>query len=265
MRLANALSLGQRLRRERQRLNWSQERLAEAIGATAMSIHRWEHDQALPQARYRERLCRVFHTGADALFAASITEGGQARVHPRIWSVPYRRNPFFTGREAVLQRLHQVLHSQAVAALTQAQAISGLGGIGKTQTALEYAYRYRDEYQAILWARADTRQGLLADVVAIAALLQVPAADDGDQQRCAEAVKGWLKEQTDWLLILDNIEDLGLLDEVLPPVGQGHLLLTTRAQATGTLAQCIELGQMAPEEGALFLLRRAKRIGCAAS
>src|SRR5436305_2378209 len=186
MRLANALSLGERLRRERQRLNWSQESLAEAIGATAMSIHRWEHDQALPQARYRERLCQVFNTDAEALFAASVIEGGQAHAYSRIWSVPYRRNPFFTGRQAVLQRLHHALHSKAVAALTQAQAICGLGGIGKTQTALEYAYRYHDEYHAILWARADTRQGLLADMVTIAALLQLPAAHEGDQQRCVE-------------------------------------------------------------------------------
>src|SRR5437764_14123268 len=100
MRLANALSLGERLRRERQRLNWSQERLAEAIGATTMSIHRWEHDQALPQARYRERLCLVFNTGAEALFAASTRTEDQTPAPPRIWSVPSRRNPFFTGREA---------------------------------------------------------------------------------------------------------------------------------------------------------------------
>src|SRR5437764_9488520 len=99
MRLANALSLGERLRRERQRLNWSQERLAEAIGATAMSIHRWEHDQALPQARYRERLCLVFNTGAETFFSASITAEDQNHTYPRIWNIPSRRNPFFTGRE----------------------------------------------------------------------------------------------------------------------------------------------------------------------
>src|SRR6266702_3028344 len=59
-----------------------------------------------------------------------------------IWSVPYRRNPFFTGQEAILTRLRTALTVNKTAALTQQatpQAISGLGGIGKTQIALEYA------------------------------------------------------------------------------------------------------------------------------
>jgi hypothetical protein len=55
------------------------------------------------------------------------------------WNVPYVRNPFFTGREELLKQLHDNLAQNKAAALTQAQAISGLGGIGKTQTAVEYA------------------------------------------------------------------------------------------------------------------------------
>ena len=59
-----------------------------------------------------------------------------------LWNIPYQRNPFFTGREDVLAQLHQNLHADAAVALSHPQGISGLGGIGKTQTALEYAYRY---------------------------------------------------------------------------------------------------------------------------
>src|SRR3981081_4684804 len=62
------------------------------------------------------------------------------------WNVPYRRNPFFTGREKLLHHLHENLTTSKEAILTQPQAISGLGGIGKTQIAMEYAYRFWNEY-----------------------------------------------------------------------------------------------------------------------
>jgi hypothetical protein len=55
-----------------------------------------------------------------------------------IWNIPYQRNRFFTGREELLKHLHDNLTNRKAAALSQ--AISGLGGIGKTQTAVEYAY-----------------------------------------------------------------------------------------------------------------------------
>jgi hypothetical protein len=64
----------------------------------------------------------------------------------------------FTGREDLLTQLATTLRAGQLAALSQPQAISGLGGIGKTQLALEYAYRFRQDYQAVLWAQADTRE-----------------------------------------------------------------------------------------------------------
>jgi NB-ARC domain len=153
---------------------------------------------------------------------------------PLIWNVPYRRNPFFTGREDVLKNLHTTLIEGNTAALTQPQAISGLGGIGKTQVAVEYAYRNANEYQAVLWVKADSREVLISDFVSIADPLDLPEKNEQDQNRVVNAVKRWLQNHVDWLLILDNVEELEIIDEFVPPAVKGHILLTTRAQATGT-------------------------------
>ena len=67
---------------------------------------------------------------------------------PDIWNVPHLRNPNFTGRDALLAELHTALTSGRAAAVTQ--AISGLGGVGKTQLAAEYAYRSAHEY-SLVW------------------------------------------------------------------------------------------------------------------
>ena len=170
------------------------------------------------------------------------------------WNLP-PRNPFFTGRDEYLKKLEDGL------AHGRAQAISGLGGIGKTQTAIEYAYRHRDQYRAVLWSGADSRDALVSGFGAIASLLDLPEKDEKDANVVAEAVRRWLERQTGWLLILDNVEDLaGVVKPFLPAGGMGHVLMTTRLQATGAIAQNVELEKMELEEGALFLLRRAKLI-----
>jgi hypothetical protein len=170
------------------------------------------------------------------------------------WNLP-PRNSFFTGRDEYLKRLeHGLAHGRA-------QAISGLGGIGKTQTAIEYAYRHRDQYRAVLWSGADSRDALVSGFGAIASLLDLPEKDERDANVVAEAVRRWLERQTGWLLILDNVEELvGVVKPFLPASGTGHVLMTTRLQATGAIAQNVELEKMELEEGALFLLRRAKLI-----
>jgi tetratricopeptide (TPR) repeat protein len=195
-----------------------------------------------------------------------ITTFRQSRQQPvQVWHVPFRRNPFFTGREELLTQLHENLTQTGAAALTQAQAISGLGGIGKTQTAVEYAYRYREEYQAILWVTAATQNTLLADFVTLAATLVLPEKNEQDQNLTVSAVQRWFAQHTNWLLILDNADDLDVVEEFVPAGGKGHILLTTRVHAPGALAQSVEVQQMDRDEGSLLLLRRTRMLAAAAT
>lgn len=177
---------------------------------------------------------------------------------PRIWNVPFTRNPFFTGREDLLEQLHTKLTIARAAALTQAQAISGLGGIGKTQIAVEYAYRYCDKYRLVLWVRATTTDTLISDFVAIADLLQLSERDEQNQNKIVRAVKQWLSATEGWLLIFDNADDPTIISDFLPSGKAGHILFTTRAQSMGPIAQSIEVEKMGMVEGTLLLLRRTK-------
>lgn len=179
---------------------------------------------------------------------------------PPIWNIPYSRNPFFLGRDNELLRIRQNLQTGQATALSQPQAISGLGGIGKTQLALEYAYRHHQDYQIVLWARAESADALTSSYVAIAALLRLPEQEAREQEVVVQGVKTWLQTHRGWLLILDNADELTLLPNFLPPTLGGHLLLTTRAAMTGRLAHRLEIETLPPEHGALFLYRRAGLI-----
>jgi tetratricopeptide (TPR) repeat protein len=75
------------------------------------------------------------------------------------------------------------------------------------------------------------------------------------------AVQRWLATHTGWLLVLDNADDLPMVREFIPHDTSGHLLLTTRARAMAPVAERVEIEVMEPEEGAVFLLRRAGVIG----
>jgi hypothetical protein len=85
-----------------------------------------------------------------------------------LWNVPYQRNPFFTGREDILNLLHRGLRLEQQVALLQPQGIMGLGGIGKTQTGVEYAYSHREQYDAVLWVRADSETSLISSMFELA-------------------------------------------------------------------------------------------------
>ncbi len=136
---------------------------------------------------------------------------------------------------------------------------------GKTQIALEYAYRYRKGYQAIFWVHADTHEALVSGFVALAELLNLPEKDERDQTITVKAVEQWLSAHREWLLILDNADDLSIVSPFLRSLLNGHVLLTTRAHAIGPLAQHIEVETMRQDVGVLFLLRRAGLMGLDAS
>ncbi len=177
---------------------------------------------------------------------------------PSLWYVTPRRNPLFTRRETILEKLYTMFHKEETGS-AHPQALCGIGGIGKTQIAIEYAYRYRESYQSVLWASADPHDYFSKDFIRIAKLLY-PEQEFPAAPQAISAVISWLETNTHWLLILDHVNDLANVPKFLPQKGKGHILLTTCSQATGLLAHPIHVEQMTKEEGSLFLLRRAKII-----
>ncbi len=178
-----------------------------------------------------------------------------------LWTVPYGRNPYFTGRDQVLTTLYQQLYEGQTAAISQTQAISGLGGIGKTQTAVEYAYRYRDDYRYVFWVGADTELELTSGYVSIAQRLNLPLKDAENQDETVQAVRVWLGREEGWLLIFDNADRPELVQPFLPREIKGHILVTSRAQDFQDLGivQAVEMETLNPEEAVAFLLTRTGR------
>src|SRR5947209_7760810 len=160
--------LNARLRNARVEHGWSQQELADLIGTTPVNISRWENGSHFPIPYFRQRLCEVFGKAPAELGLVPVSDSS------RIWTIPIAHNPLFTGREDLLALLHKRLSTARMAALTQPQALYGLGGIGKTQTAAEYAFRYGDEYAHVIWMRAATREALVADCVTLAERLELP-------------------------------------------------------------------------------------------
>ncbi len=175
-----------------------------------------------------------------------------------LWMVPQAQNPFFTGRDEVLRALRV-----AFGVGGPPRALSGLGGVGKTQTAVEYAYRHRQDYQAVLWAQADSAQTLLAAFAQIAATLGLPEAGAQDLDQTRAAVTRWLAEAPGYLLVLDNADDPAALKPFLPPRPAGHILLTSRKRDLAVLhiEHSVDLLVLPSDEAVAFLLRRTDREG----
>ena len=270
-----------KLRYERERRAWSQQDVADKVGTTPLNVGRWERGVTVPGPHFRHKLCEVFEKSVselglvvaqvDPIVSAPTPQGTPiadssittafSETPISLWNVPYNRNLLFTGREDILTQLRAALSSEdQPIALAQPQAISGLGGIGKTQTVIEYAYRFRDDYEAILWARADSHDVLVSDFLLIAALLNLPERNEQDQNAVVKAVLRWFDRHENWLLILDNADDIPMASAFIPSAGKGHVLLTTRSHSTGIVAQRVELDTLDKEDGSLFLLRRAKLL-----
>jgi tetratricopeptide (TPR) repeat protein/transcriptional regulator with XRE-family HTH domain len=259
------MRFGERLRQLRRTRHLSQADLAEALAVSVQSVSRWERNEVIPQAHFRLQMSRFFAIPPTELWESGEDREAEQRAPEVIWSVPYPRNPFFTGREDLLHTLHEQLNREHTMALTQSLAVSGLGGIGKTQIALEYAYHYCQNYQFVFWLSAASRETLIAGLMTITELLQLPEKHEHDQNRVLQAIKLWLTTHQQWLFILDNADDPTVIHGILPSTRSGHVLLTTRAQSLGALARRIEVETMGMAEATLFLLRRARLLAHDAS
>lgn len=288
--MSDTIHRNEQLRKQRFLHNWRLQDLADKLGTTVTTVQRWERGRQQPGAYYRARLGEIFGLSPQELgFEEEIpppisgnTEEAAASesIAPEevaLWTVPYIRNPYFTGRSDLLAQLEQQLAPPDTSqtgnlrhlALTQPQAVTGLGGIGKTQIAVEYAYRAlaQKRYVHTIWITAASEEMILAGLTAVAEQLpEVMPGEETDQRMLAAAVVDWLERcPQSWLLIFDNADDLSLILPYLPHRGNGSILLTTRASAVGSFASSLEVPTMGLLEGIQLLLHRTQRFTSASS
>ena len=168
---------------------------------------------------------------------------------------PYTYYDLFTDRETILAGISAFFASTRPRR-TSVLALSGIGGIGKTAIALEYCYLASQTCRDILWFNASSRTVLSTYVRTLADRLSLPDSIRQDEQQLFATIKQWLRDQPSWLLVLDQIEDMTLLDLIVPPLSSGHVLLTTRVRNTKNYASILPVSSMDIDSSALFLLRR---------
>ena len=182
------------------------------------------------------------------------TELDRVQKIPSIWNIPHLRNPNFTGRVALLDNLHKALTSGQYAAFTQ--AVTGLGGKGKTQLALEYAYRHKENYDVLWWIRSEEPASLASDYANLAVKLDLPEKNSAEQDVIIEAVRIWLEQNEKWLLIFDNAHDPKDVRDYLPRTNSGRVIITSRNPNWGGTARTIPVDVFSRDESVEFLCTR---------
>jgi tetratricopeptide (TPR) repeat protein len=186
---------------------------------------------------------------------------GGASEQPRIWGGVPPRNPNFTGRAPLLERLREQLTENPTALLPH--TLHGLGGVGKTQLAVEYVWRYGDRYDLIWWIAAEQPALIRSSLVELADRLGMPRGEDVD--RTLTAVHDALRMHSPhrrWLLIFDNANRPADLGRFLSTPG-GHILITSRDRTWSDVAKTVEVDVFERIESIELLRRRMPDIGAA--
>ena len=203
----------------------------------------------------QERKRRIIASAERQSQAASPPPRPFIGVPPRIAS--------FTGRAGELDKLDAILMHEKPAAVTQASvgraAVQGMGGVGKTSLAIEYAHRYRNLYAGVCWCPSETRTGLLSVLANLAVTLGATRVDEADVEKTAKAALRRLAEhRATWLLVYDNVTSPDEIADLLPSAG-ARVLITTRFSDWGGLADEVSLDVLPPEEAVTFLHTRTGR------
>ena len=180
---------------------------------------------------------------------------------PAVWGNVPQRNKNFTGRADLLSGLRRRIASEEFTALLP-HALQGLGGVGKTQLAIEYAHRHQADYDIVWWIPADQEALARAALAALAPRLGLTGVALGRIEEAVAAVLDALRrgEPFDrWLLVFDNADQPEMLRDLIPQ-GRGHVLVTSRNHRWASIADTITVDVFPRPESLEFLRRRVPDI-----
>jgi Leucine-rich repeat (LRR) protein len=201
-------------------------------------------------------------SNAEQLRIGVLKEDWPTTVGHRPVKLPYpTMRGLFKGRSDLMQQLGASLSVRRGTTII-ARALYGLGGIGKTRAAVEYAWQHQNQYSALLLVVAETAQTLRRDLAALTAWLGLPERNSPDDELKLGATLKWLRDHPLWLLILDGLDNERALDEAAELIGQmtgGHIVITSQLSNFPAYVEPSQLDVINVEEAMRFLIERTKR------
>jgi len=178
---------------------------------------------------------------------------------PAVWGGVPQRNKNFTGRREILDQLRQGVSSSVTAVLPH--ALQGMGGVGKTAVAIEYAYRYRSEYDLVWWIPADQPALVRSSLAGLAGHLGLQAASASGIEAAASAVLDALRTgqpYSRWLLIFDNADQPEDINDIILR-GSGHVIITSRNHRWQSVVDTVTVDVFSRSESTAFLGKRVPK------
>lgn len=176
---------------------------------------------------------------------------------PQVWGDVPQRNPVFTGRDDFLELLHHELNERRQTAVLP-QAIHGMGGVGKSQIAIEYVHRHSEEFDLVWWIPAEEPGQILTSLTKLAQRLRLDVSPEANAAVPAvqEALSTGITGYRDWLLVFDNAEDPAEARKYFPTGGAGRILVTSRNPDWERGTRALEVDVFTREESISFLRHR---------
>ena len=217
----------------------------------------------LPEKEATERLHRLVGVSG-WLPEADPPEIRYPGAEPKIFRAPVR-NARFTGRENDLRQLREELRRHGTTVVLPV-ALQGLGGVGKTQLAMEYVHRFKSDYDLVWWLDCGQPQFIDASLADLGTQMgedfeiSVPVtANAGEASRQVLQFLAQGQAAPRWLLVFDNADDLSAVREFVPS-GGGHILVTSRNRGWADQAQVLPVDTFSRPESVLHLRQRAPAI-----
>jgi len=212
----------------------------------------------------RNRLLNLVGIAPDRTDTDDVTES--VRRYPGSSPDPSKfkapaRNDRFTGRLVDLQRLRDQLRDVRRAVVTQIPvALHGLGGVGKTQLAIEYVHRFAPDYDVVWWIDASQPQFVDSALIDLGRRLNLVTSATLESARATLDGLESPELTSRWLLVYDNAEDPDAIKDLIPTGGAGHVLITSRNKDWETRAQTVPVDVFRRAESITHLLGRTSAL-----